>query len=421
MAFLKANWQFMVMGAVCLLSIGAGVLAVLGTSDVEAKMKEIDGLVQKVSGYQRSPANRPIIEAKKQELEQRKVEFEAGMQAALARQMNNAFYEEPDADGNMVAPPRKPLMEGVLPEPASFADAMTFRLRYKEEFKKLTRRLRASGKPTEEDRQLAADNIRRIMQSSEEGETPDHLRTGSESGEPGVPKKAAKLEDVLRESAQARAAERVALGAYMYVDETAFGQASMAARTETPTAVDIWIAQMSLWIQQDIAAALARCNEERAAELKKAGHDDQLWVAYMPVKRVVYLSIADQLGKFGERSGPDVPKRGSFTGLVNDDKRFIVPIELKVIVEEASINKLLGHLCSVGFYTPIAVAQKAVPPDPLYENGYVYGEAPIVELTIDLEGYYFRAVFEQWIPKSLKQVLKTPECKEDEESRSGRG
>jgi hypothetical protein len=419
MAFLKAHWQFLAMGAVCLVSIAAGVLAVLGTSDVEAKMKEIDGLRQKVADYQRSPVNRAVIEAKKQELDQRKVEFDSSMQAALARQMNNAFYEEPDADGNMVAPPRKPLMEGVLPEPASFAEALTFRSTYKEAFKQLPRRLKARGRPTAEERQIAQDNIGRLKPAHEEqgldarGPSPESTAAGA--------KQAPKLEDVLRESAIARAAEGVALTTYMYIDDGAFGQHPFVGRVDTPTAVDIWQAQMSLWIQQDIATALARCNEERIAQLKKDGHDDQLWVAYMPVKRLEYLSIADdQLGKAG-LGGPGMTWRGSFTGLVNDEKRFVVPLELKVIVEAASVPSLTGHLCSVGFYTPVAVAQKAVAPDPLYENEFVYGEAPVVELTIDLEAYYFRAVFDQWIPKSLKSILKTPNCKDDEATRAGRG
>lgn len=415
MAFLKAHWQLIVMGAVCVASIGAGVLAVMGTSDVEAKMKEIDGLVQKVSSYKGSAANRKTIEAKKEEVERRKIEFDASMAAALARQMNNAFYGEVDQDGNLVAPPRKPLMEGVLPEPSSAADAMTFRLAYQEEFKKLNIRLRARGGPTGDEiqsEQLLIDQMK-IGQRSEGDASPG---AGSDSSV-----RPSAMEEFLRSRASARAAEKVALGVHMYVDYGAFGRHTLAGRSDTPTTVEIWQAQMSLWIQQDIAVALARCNEERAAELKKQGHDDQLWVAYMPVKRLQFVGIAEQLGKMGGSTNMPADMTQSFTGIVNDDKRFVVPIQLRLIVEEAAIMNVLGHLCSIGFYTPIALHQMPVRPDPLYEEGFVYGEAPVVDLTIDLEGYYFRAVFEQWIPKSLKQILQSPNCKDDEDSRSGRG
>ncbi len=415
MAFLKANWQFLVMGAVCLASIGAGVLALLGTSDVEARMKEIDSLTQKVSSYQRSPANSVTIEAKRQEVERRRLEFEASLNTALARQLNNPFYEEVDADGNLISPPRRPIMDNVLPEPLSAADAMTFRLAYQEEFKKLNSKLRARGGPAPEEILLEQQHVDRMKLAQEDEST----KSPTPDAEPEGSRKQ-KLEEFLREHAQARAAEQVALRIYMYVEEGAFGPHSLVNRSDTPTAVEIWQAQMSLWIQQDLAAALAHCNQERAEELKKQGHHDLLWVAHMPVKHLKFVGIADQLGKTGGSTNQPAGWP-SFTGAANDEKRFVVPIQLRLIVEEAAIMNVIGHICSIGFYTPTSISLKPVKPDPLYEEGFVYGEAPMVELTVNLEGYYFRAVFEQWIPKNLKQILKTPDCKDDEDERSGRG
>ena len=39
----------------------------------------------------------------------------------------------------------------------------------------------------------------------------------------------------------------------------------------------------------------------------------------------------------------------------------------------------------------------------------------VVEVIVDLEGYYFEQVFEGWIPKEVKQALKTPGAKDDSE------
>ena len=111
----------------------------------------------------------------------------------------------------------------------------------------------------------------------------------------------------------------------------------------------------------------------------------------------------------------------SFTGVKNDDKRFVVPLQIELVAEESAIMNVLGHLTSVGFYTPISVSYKAVEPDPLFEAGFVYGDEPVVRLTIDLEGYYFRSVFDPWIPKELKDVLKTPNAEESRSTGSGRG
>lgn len=426
MAFLKAQWQLIVMGVVCLAAVGGGALAVTASSGIAAKMNDIQGLVAKVVSGGRNPANIRTIEAKKQELEERKAEFEQSVNTALDHQKYNSFYEEVDKDGKVTPKLRETIIPDVLPEPKSTADAIQFRMAYVEEFKKLARKLRGSAGPTTDDIGNEESLIRQLK-AGEEGETsssgwgpPTAAKAGHDRGMP-APKKASTLPEFLREYPPARAAESVALQIYMYVDNAAFGMHPLAERAETPAAVDIWQAQMSLWIQQDIAFALARCNKEREEELRKRGMAEPYWVAYMPVKRLKRVAIAPQLGRgwSANWSGGTSP---SFTGLKNDDKRFIVPLQIHMIVEEAAIMNVVGQICSVGFYCPTSISYRSVPPDPLYEDGYIYGEDPVVDLTLDLEGYYFRAVFEQWIPKELKQALKTPDCKEEEgEGRTGRG
>ena len=43
---------------------------------------------------------------------------------------------------------------------------------------------------------------------------------------------------------------------------------------------------------------------------------------------------------------------------------------------------------------------------------YIYGDEPVIRAVIDLEGYFIRAIFENWIPTTLKPVLKTPDAGE---------
>jgi hypothetical protein len=422
MAFLKAQWQLIVMGVVALASIGGGTLAIMASSGVEEKMKNIDGLVQKVEGAQRGAVNWDSIEEKKKEIERRKTESEGSLSAALALQKNNAFYEGVDKDGTVITKPREPILADVLPEPKSAGVALSFRPRYIEEFKKLAEKLRARGGPTTDEINNEARRVESMTAGEESGETG---ATGGVRGMGQQPPKTEKdkkdlnLTELLRQYPNARAAEQVAMNVYMYLDDDAFGRHALADKTDTPTAREIWQAQMSLWIQQDIATALYRCNEERAAELRQQGMS-RPWVAYLPVKRLMVMSIAPQLGD-GGGSNANIKWTESFTGIKNDDKRFVVPLQLRLVVEESAIMNLLGHLSSVGFYTPILVSYQAVPPDPTFDTGFVYGDDPVVLLTIDLEGYYFRSIFEPWIPKDLKQALKTPGALIDEEHRGGRG
>ena len=99
---------------------------------------------------------------------------------------------------------------------------------------------------------------------------------------------------------------------------------------------------------------------------------------------------------------------------------FVVRLQLQLVVEEAALVNVLEKLCSIGFYTPIRVNLSAAEIETTFSSGqnlYIYGDDPVVEVNVDLEGYYFRQVFEEWIPKELKQILRTPGAKEEQEGR----
>jgi hypothetical protein len=424
MGFLKAQWQLIVIGLISAASLTAGAWAIVAGASVEGQLKEIDGLVSKVAGYQKNAANARTIEAKKQELEEQKTDFEHSLQKALAMQKNNAFYEQVDNDGNVIPSPRQTLVPDVLPEPRRNADAILFRDRYLEECGKLAEKLHGRPAPTKEE--IANEEARIQTLGKESRAETSHSWWGSAAsaaqalGGEDKGKKDLSLPEFLRQYPAARAAEQVATSIYMYVNENTFGKPwHPDPGGQPPNAVEIWQAQMSLWIQQDIAAALARCNEERAIELKQRGEQDKLWVAYMPIKHLKLISILGVLGRGGGSNTAGIKWPESFTGAKNDDKKFVVPIQLQLIVEEASVMKVLGYICSAGFYTPTSISYRAVPPNPLCEE-YLYGDEPVVDLVVDLEAYYFQAVFKEWIPKELEKILRTPGAV-DEESRSGRG
>jgi hypothetical protein len=405
----------LIVGVVCLASLGGGVLAYRGGSDIEQGMREVDGLVNKVRQLQSSPANRQTIEAKRIEQEARQVEFEESMSTALATQRYSAFHERLDEDGNIVQVLRQPLVADALPK-AKSAVRIEFKGAYKREFGNLYRHLRARGGPTQDEMLQQEIQIAKLKRGSAEGggwqifrPSPAPRDTGGAS-----PKRALGLMGLLRESPQARAADQVARSVYMYAEEGAFGIHDLAMNKTAPAPVEIWQAQMSLWIQQDIAAALAWCNEKRVEELREQKVEEPFWVAQMPVKHLRELSIEDALGNGG---GSNHRGRGfavSFTGTKNNNKMFMVPLRLDLVIEEAALMSVLEELCGVGFYTVVAVNTRAVDPDPTFlQRVYVYGQDPVLQVVIDLEGCYFREVFEEWIPKELKNVLKKPGANED--------
>lgn len=418
MDFLKAQWRPIVFGLVCLASLGAGGWAYLNGAGVEEKIEAADKLRNSVEQARRNPVNMRTIEQRQKDVTAANNEFERALDSALAMQKYNAFYEKAGPDGKPVSVERKPLTSKVLTtQPASPADAIEFRLAYIEAFGELAKRLK--GRPAPTSAEIAEYTARReALQQGAGGSNnnPWGPRTIKAQGPSESSKKERPLTEVLRDYPKSRITEEIAHSIYMYVDQNALGIQGMAKLEDAPSEVEIWQAQMSLWIQQDIVVALSRCNEERAAELTKQGQKDRLWVAYMPVKRLIRLSIDKKLGKGG---GSNLTSEGmavSFTGIQNDDKMFVVPISVEIVVEEASLMHVLDSLCKVGFYTPIAVSYRTMRPNPLQEE-YIYGDRPVVQVRIDLEAYYFRKVFESWIPKSLKEILKRPGARDDSTDR----
>ena len=213
----------------------------------------------------------------------------------------------------------------------------------------------------------------------------------------------------------------------MYVSsitQEAFAKHRITESHSAPRAGDIWQAQMALWIQQDMAAALARCNDQRADELRAAGR--KVWVANMPVKHLKKVAIDNQIGSEGGGGGASNTPRNdfaiSFTGRENNQDFFVIPLQLSMVVEEAALPNILEKLCAVGLYTPICVSYYQVTPNPSH-NGYIYGPDPVIDVVIDLEGVFVHHVYQDWIPESLKtaNVLHTPRCAIDGDTGGGGG
>ena len=309
MAFLKAKLILIIVAVVGLASVGGAVLAVYQGADTEQKMKDITGLVSNVQRLQNDAVNSQVIEAKKDERAKLKTEFDRTMSTVLSMQKDNVFYEEVDKDGTVRRQSRKLLIDGVLPD-AKDAKRIQFRDAYKREFEKLAQKLHGRPGPTDKEIEQEARNASIGKTPTGEGPPADiwQPRSAPPADEPKKTiEKEMQLPDLLKQWPIYRAADTVARQLWVYVDDNAFGRHVLATKEDiTPTLVDIWQAQMSLWIQQDIATALARCNEERAEQLRKQGVAEPYWVAQMPVKRLEGLSIASYLGK-GGGSGPKTP------------------------------------------------------------------------------------------------------------------
>jgi hypothetical protein len=406
MGFLKKQWRWIVFAVVGLCSAGGGAWAWLGGAAVMEQMEAVNRLRGDVEALRRNPVNARVIEDRRKKVEEANAAFERAMNAALSVQANNAFESTIGPDGKAAPKPRTLLLPNALPRPSK-ADRIDFKEAYRQAFARLKQRLGGRDRPSAlEVREYEARQ--KQLQSNVPAQVsinPWLPREGEEAAStPGKPRKRRTLAEIVKDYPRARAAEDVARSIPMYVSDSALTEHRVTT-LEVPTEVDIWQAQMGLWIQQDLVSVLAGMNEARARQLEREGRRDQVWVAYMPVKHLLALRIAPMLGNGGGLNTAGAAWAPSFTGVTNSEKMFTVTMQLEVVVEAAQLAALLDGLCRVGFYTPVAVTYESVPPNPLQED-YLYGEQPVIRVKIDLEGYYFRKVFDQWIPDVLKPVMK---------------
>jgi hypothetical protein len=401
MAFLKKHLQMILFAAVCLAAAGVAGWGYVAGGDVTDQMQTMNRLRSDLRRHRSDPANLATIEARKKRIEQETADLERTLDEALATQKINAF------EGKQ----RELLVPEVLPQPKSPGDALNFKAAYRRAFAKLAERMRGRDRPLRSEiqaQQVVIDN--RNQPPDSRPKNPWMPENPASSDFVSFEKRDNSLASALSESAEARATEIVARSIYMYLDRNAIRPNDMINTDKVPDETQIWHSQMSLWIQQDVATALARVNEKRASELAAAGRQEDAWVAHMPVKRLKVLRIEGWLGRGGGSNGGRFAQ--SFTGQENDNSRFIVPLQMELIIEEGAMMEVLESLCAVGFYVPIQVQCQQAEIDPL-QRDYIYGEDPVTQLTIDLEGYYLRKVFEDWIPKPLKQILATPEARDE--------
>jgi hypothetical protein len=254
---------------------------------------------------------------------------------------------------------------------------------------------------------------------------PTYLRPGLQPTQPQV---TIPTPEQLRPAAEQAAVYQAARSIWTYVNDDSFdmhplGQPGSVSR---PTPEELWGAQMFLWIEQDVAQALRKVNEQAVGQLP----EDQRWVAYLPVKHLVELRISDYLtagttdmtgrqsstlvlhrtsgGSTGYLSGSNVrfgSAGASFTNRMRTGDYDVVHFALKLVVDARDLPMVLAQLCKQNFFTPIQVQYRNVDVMAARAAGYLYGTGPIINVDIVCEALFFRLNYERWMPPAVKNIL----------------
>ena len=402
--YLKRYLFEIVCGTCAAVAIALGVLGMGAMSNVTNEMEGAQKLQTDISRLARgpNPINKKAVDLVQGGIDQIKANYEKVM--AFARESNR--YE--------------PLTPRAFPT-ASPPDRVEFRDAYQTEVTSWLDILKAGDVPT-------ADYIaqeRDLM----EAEKPVDESLGADRDDQGreQPEKDAKL---LEETAEVRAAIRNAKSIYCYATPASFQDSDVSRAdgpmyaTRPPSLVQMWQAQLEVWVQRSVVNAIAAINNAEAERLKEDGTEP--WVGILPIKEVISIQtttyyVTDKTqGKSGgdkERAYPPGSAAAVFTGNTSNELFELMQFSVRLVVDARDIPLIISGLCRGSFHSPLRVEYEAVPPN-LTMEGIIYGDEPVVTLTVDFETVFFSDLYLPLMPDKILEELgkKRPQPPESEDT-----
>lgn len=393
MQFVKTHLISLICGVLALAFVGVAVMGMTQTQ-VVADMKKRAEAAGEIKQLQSAPQNKDTIAAEQRRGELFKAEFEQTLEEA--NRINK----------------RSPLMGGIFPKAESDAARFEFKKMYATARAKLPLKLGGGDAPG--DREIA-DEARTIAEmtaakAAEGGEAPPPnsrggmvvsdargaARFGTSGGGPSADPKL---------DPKVRARVLKALSIRTYVSDAAFETSPIVMATSAPEPTEMWFAQMQLWAQMDIVDAIAAFNNDAVANVT----DAEPCVEQSPIKRVERLRVWGYMGKNGlipfPGGGDPNEMRVSFTGKQSDEQFDVVRLTLTVIIDQREVLRFVDRLMRQNFYNCVHLEYGVVDRIAAEADGFAYGTAPVVRLTIDLEAYYARKAYQELMPPEVLALL----------------
>lgn len=400
LGFLKRNLFNIICGVVSAASIGLGSFGLTSMGKVGEQLEDIRILYGQFSGASKRPLNDKTIAAERRRVETIERYYTELMERAKAL---NGYDPLPPPEG-----------ERFFPEPTDngrrqFADI------YEAEFPKLIEQLKAGGPPSAGDIQNAQETIddeRRAAEHSREDVDSGEDREDDQEEEEEEHPSGLITEKEARESAEARASIRRARSIYCYATRDSFDENMEVYQGLSPRPSQMWRAQLSLWIQQDVVDALARVNNRTAEDLKSQGQKP--WVGVLPVKDLIsmrvsgYVPVGSSIARAAKVRGEDpVDPPGKaetvFTKNKSTDLYEVVQFTLKMVVDVRALPVIIDEISKDRFHTllNIAYVYERDALENLAMEGKVYGSQPSVKVLMDFESVFFGDPYRCMMPPGL--------------------
>jgi hypothetical protein len=185
----------------------------------------------------------------------------------------------------------------------------------------------------------------------------------------------------------------------VYCEANDLTRAPHLTPAETPSATDIWFAQMTLWVEQDVCQTIREMNKD---VLLQKGQG----IAQSPVKNLKWISISPDARMYvlgaAVSSAPGTPPTPAIdsstkqhyetspTGRVCNNLYDVVQFQVCAVVLPSHLAEFLERLRYQRLLTVTSMSVEDVDWKAAEQLGYIYGPARCVLVTLDCEELFMR-------------------------------
>jgi hypothetical protein len=292
----------------------------------------------------------------------------------------------------------KPLIDGVFPKPNDTSKLLFRDAYYKKVTSGIPELLNAARPPSEEDVQERETKL-----WDEKYAKMIYYVNGAEANREQVDQQyLAEISGLRQQIEKERAQQHT-----VYLDQTAVTTNSQLWKSEaSPPDAQVWYAQMALWVQDDILKSIKALNDRVLAKKPEKERN----IVNAPVKHIVSVDVpqgAEMYFRITDTSVEGISAGAqdfttSPTGRTSGPVYDVIKFSLIVKMDAHYLPTLIQDLARGKFITVHKVDTTTVDPNMARDEGFYYGESPIVQATLTGEALMLR----DWTLKLVPEVVK---------------
>jgi hypothetical protein len=395
MDFIKKNLIMVISAAVALLAIVLIVMGIFKVSGVKDELAEVQSQFSTIDDLGRGVSvekdgQRLNLIPNEKIVEQMKA-LSAQSKAQGLKLLERSLKESIGYDPKTSKIKRELMVEGIFPTPISDAQPWKFQAQYRVAIDDMLKTMKAGAVPNPQDIEEAEEQFAQDMGFLLDDLGNTNTKTTRRASLTQQPQN---LQEELKAGAIVAAAKNRAEKIKVYCD-----QSNLDVITEVytntggtpPAAESMWWAQLSIWLQQDVAQAVAQANS------------DAKNVRQSVVKRITSVGIMHGYllkDGFVGREQSQLPE--SFTSMKSGNYYDVLRLSVTAVVDARKIPQFIDSMYKQGQYVLYSWSVsdiKDIPANANVSGGntsygnikidtlYDYGTAPVVLLTTYWETY----------------------------------